>query len=372
MFGGLTVQSEYEGLRTRLSHDLIQVFLRLGLVAFIVVVCAQIFAPFAPVVLWAVVLAVTLYPANRALQSRLGGGAARAATVIVVVGLLVIGVPTVMLGLSFAEHATDIYRAWQGGTLAIEPPNAAVAEWPLVGERIYAVWLEAHENLPAAVEHHSDTVRSLARSALGAATETLGTVGVFIGALIIAGIMMAYGESGDRGMRRVARTLVGGDRGDSLHTLSVATIRSVATGVIGVAFIQALLLGVGFLVADVPAAGVLALITLFIGIVQLPAVILTIPVLIWLWSAGDGSAVFNGLMTAYIVVAGLSDGFLKPMLLGRGLDVPMPVVLIGALGGMITQGLIGLFLGAVVLSVGYQLFMAWVDRENVDTTPDGL
>jgi len=217
---------------------------------------------------------------------------------------------------------------------------------------------------------HGQEVRALVKRGVGGTTDVLSTIGLFLGAIIIAGIMMAYGQPGQAAMSRIADTLVGGSRGSQLQQLSVATMRSVATGVIGVAVIQSLLLGVGFLWADVPAAGVLAVLTLFIGIVQLPALIITLPVLGWLWSSGDGSTAMNGVITVYLIIAGLSDGVLKPMLLGRGVDVPMPVVLIGALGGMVGMGMIGLFLGSVILAVGYQLLWAWVDRETALAEPD--
>jgi len=169
-------------------------------------------------------------------------------------------------------------------------------------------------------------------------------------------------------MKRIAVTLVGDARGEELQILSVATTRSVATGVIGVAVIQSLLLGIGFLWAEVPAAGVLAVLALITGIIQLPALLITLPVLIWLWTsggAGEGSAVMDVVITVYLIIAGLADNVLKPILLGRGVDVPMPVVLIGALGGMVGMGLIGLFIGSVVLAIGYQLLWAWVDRETL-------
>ena len=151
---------------------------------------------------------------------------------------------------------------------------------------------------------------------------------------------------------------MGGSRGSQLQQLSVATMRSVATGVIGVAVIQSLLLGVGFL--QMSPQGVLAVLTLFIGIVQLPALIITLPVLGWLWGSGDGSTAMNGVITVYLIIAGLSDGVLKPMLLGRGGCTHAR----GAdrcLGGMVGMGMIGLFLGSVILAVGYQLLWAgWI------------
>ena len=193
----------------------------------------------------------------------------------------------------------------------------------------------------------------------------------FAGALVIAVVIMVYGEQSSHGARRIAVTLVGGERGDNLQRLAVATIRSVAAGVIGVAFVQAMLLGFGFLWAELPGAGVWALVALVLGIIQLPAILIVLPVLGWLWGFHGGDVVSTTMMTVYFVVAGLSDNIMKPLLLGRGVEVPMPVVLLGALGGMIWMGLIGLFLGSVILSVGYQLFWAWVAQESGLSDPFG-
>ena len=150
------------------------------------------------------------------------------------------------------------------------------------------------------------------------------------------------------------------------QSLSVSTIRSVATGVLGVALIQAILLGVGFVLAGVPGPGVLALLTLIIGILQLPALIISLPVIAYIWLAGDASVTINILLSVYLLAAGAADNFLKPLLLARGVAVPMPVILLGALGGMVWTGIIGLFVGAVVLAVGYKIFMEWVDRPGED------
>lgn len=364
------MEDQYQKLKTQLSHDFMQVVLRLALMLLVIWICARIFSPFASIMLWALILAVTLYPLHLKLRDALNCSDGRAATLIALVGLLLLGVPTVLLGMSLVDHVTDLLSRWQAGTLSVTPPAETVREWPIVGEQVYQLWLAASENLEAVLADHGQEVRALLKRGVGGTTDVLGTIGLFLGAIVIAGIMMAYGQPGQAAMSRIADTLVGGSRGSQLQQLSVATMRSVATGVIGVAVIQSLLLGVGFLWADVPAAGVLAVLTLFIGIVQLPALIITLPVLGWLWSSGDGSTAMNGLITVYLIIAGLSDGVLKPMLLGRGVDVPMPVVLIGALGGMVGMGMIGLFLGSVILAVGYQLLWAWVDRETALAEPD--
>ena len=106
----------------------------------------------------------------------------------------------------------------------------------------------------------------------------------------------------------------------------------------------------------------LALLILFLGVLQLPSSLVVLPVLTWIWLASGIPPFIAVLGSIYLVAASLADGFLKPYLLGRGVDTPMPIVLIGALGGMAAEGLIGLFVGAVTLSVGYKLLMSWVDH----------
>jgi predicted PurR-regulated permease PerM len=176
--------------------------------------------------------------------------------------------------------------------------------------------------------------------------------------------MMAYGESGRRTVENIYERFAGPVKGPRLHKISAATVRSVATGVIGVAFIQSLLLGLGFIFAGVPGAGVLAIVVLLLGIVQLPAMLVSLPVIIYLWVGGDASTTSNIIFSVYLLIAGMADNVLKPLLLGRGVDVPMPIVLFGALGGMVSAGIIGLFIGAILLSVGYQLFVEWVAESS--------
>ena len=353
-------------LRKLLSKDLIDVLVRVGLIAFLVVLCVRVFAPFAGLITWALILAVALYPLHQRLATRLGGRQGRAATLMVVAGLVLIGLPTVILGISFAGHIHGAYSAFQSGQVSVEPPAASVAEWPLVGEKLYAAWSLAASDLPAFLAKLQPQLGNFTERALAAAASTAGAVFLFLGSLIIAGVMMAYGESGSRAMLRIFNRLSGPSAGPRLYRLSTATVRSVATGVIGVAFIQAVLLGVGFLMAGVPAAGVLAVIVLLLGILQLPAALISLPAIIYLWWSGDASTVHNIVFTVYLFVAGLADNVLKPLLLGRGVDAPMPIILLGALGGMVSGGIIGLFVGAVLLAVGYQVFMAWVAEADED------
>ncbi len=363
------MQPNNPALRKILSQDLTEVLIRVALIAVLVVFCVKIFAPFMGLMLWALILAVILYPLHQKLAKRIGDRQGRAATILVLAGLLVIGGPTVMLGSSFADQIQGMYSTFEADTVSVKPPPASIAEWPLVGKKIFGVWTQAAENLPALLQKMKPQLENFAKGALSAVVNTAGGVLQFLGSLIIAGIMMAYGRSGSDAMCKIITRLTSPKKGPELHTLSTLTIRSVAMGVIGIAFIQALLVGIGLVWADIPAAGVLAIVLLLIGIAQVPALVITLPAIGYIWWSSDATTM-NVIHTVYLLVAGMADGFIKPLLLGRGIDVPMPIVLLGALGGMVTSGIIGLFLGAVLLSLGYQIFMEWVeDEESADDGP---
>ena len=192
---------------------------------------------------------------------------------------------------------------------------------------------------------------------------------LFLGSFIIASIVMAYGESAARSSRAIFRRVAGAARGEALAQLSTATIRAVALGVIGVAFIQAILIGLALLLADVPAPGVWSIIALVLGIAQVPALIVTLPAIMYLWSSGDHGHAAATAHTILLLLTGMADNALKPLMLGRGVDAPMPVILFGALGGMASGGIVGLFVGATVLALGYQIFMGWVTT-HPDADPE--
>lgn len=340
----------------------------LGLAAALFILCFQVFSPFIGILMWAIILAVTLYPAHQALARRMGERQGRSSTMIVLLGLLIIGAPLVILGTSLANHLSDGYHAFQNDTIQIRQPDPSVKEWPVVGERVFNAWSEASTDLPVYIKENKAGLQNLVKQVIAVSASTMSGIFMFLGAIIIAGIMMAYGQSGSAAMESIVSRFSSQEKGPKLLNLSTKTVRSVAAGVLGVAFIQALIMGGGFVFAGVPAAGILAVVVLMVGILQLPALLISIPVVAWLWGAGDGSSAHNLIWTVYLIVGGAADNFLKPLLLGRGVDAPMPVILLGAIGGMISAGIIGLFVGAVLLAVGYQLFMEWVDGSEVEET----
>ncbi|QKE63629.1 AI-2E family transporter [Aquipseudomonas campi] len=348
-----------------LTRTLLDTLIRAGLIAALVVACYQVFSPFLSLMVWALILAVTLYPLHGMLKRRLGGGEGRSATLLVLIAIAILLVPAYLLGASLTESVQSAIAVVKEGNLHIPAPPDTVAQWPLIGKPLHAVWAQAAADMSSVLQQIAPHVKDTALGLLGKlAGAGLGLL-AFIGSLVIAGIIMAYGESGHRSAQRISSRIVDPSRSDMLVDLCTATIRAVAQGVIGIAFIQMMLIAVAFVLMGVPGAGLLALAVLLLGIMQLPATLITLPVIAFVFFS-EGVSLLTIIFAIYTFVAGLADNVLKPMLLGRGVDVPMPVVLIGALGGMVSGGIIGLFIGPVLLAVGYKLFWQWVETPAIE------
>jgi predicted PurR-regulated permease PerM len=345
----------------RRNASLLDVLIRAALILAMAVLCYQVFAPFLTLMVWALILAVTLYPLHQLLAAKMGGRQAGAATVLVLAGIALIVTPTAVLMSSLGDSVQELINDVQANTLEIPPPRDSVAQWPVVGEKVHALWSKAHSDLPALIKSMQPKIGDIAKSALA----FVAGIGVgllkFLGSFIVAGIMITFGQSGSRASRSIFARIVGPERGEEFTKLSTATIRAVAQGVIGVAFIQAIIVGICLLVAGIPWAGVLAMIVLVLGIAQVPALLVTLPAIAYIWSVGTYGTGAAAFYTVLLVVAGMTDNVLKPLMLGRGVDAPMPIILIGALGGMAVSGIVGMFVGATLLALGYQIFMGWVD-----------
>lgn len=348
--------------------SLLDVLIRAGLVAVLVLSCFQIFHPFLNLMLWSVILAITIYPLQRMLKGRMGNKDGRAATLIVLVAILILVVPIGLLGISITDSVQGAVATVKSGNFQIPPPAESVAGWPVVGKSVYDFWERAATDLTGVVQQLAPQLKDITLGLLGKLAGFGMGLMMFFGALIVAGIWMAYGESSERSAVRIASRIFAPGKGAKVAELCTATIRAVAQGVVGIAFIQMLLVGIGFAVKGVPGAGLLALGVLVCGIVQLPATLITLPV-IGLVFLTEGATVATIAFAIYVFVAGAVDNVLKPLLLGRGVAVPMPVILIGALGGMVADGILGLFIGPVMLAIGYELFWQWVDDQPKETEP---
>ena len=319
---------------------------------------------------WALILAVSLYPAHQMFARRLGGRDGLAATLLVLIGVVLIVAPTTVLAMALGDSIQGFAERVSDHSLQVPEPPASVAAWPVIGAKAHALWSQAHTDLPSLVMSLQPYLGDISKKALGAVAAIGGSVLLFLFSFAIAGVMMAFGQSGAAGIRSVFDRIVGIERGERFAQLCTSTIRAVAQGVLGVALIQAIVVGLLLLFAGIPFAAALAAIVLVLGIAQLPALLVTLPVIAYIWwspSYGTGAAIMH---TVLLALAGTLDNILKPLLLGRGVDAPMTVILIGALGGMATSGILGMFLGATLLALGYKIFMSWVDANpDLDLPP---
>jgi predicted PurR-regulated permease PerM len=354
----------------RVASRVLDVLIRAGLILAMVILCYRFFAPFLPMTVWALILAVTLYPLHQLIADRLGGRQGLASALLVILGFALLVAPTAVLMNSLGDSVKQLISDVQADTLEIPAPPDSVANWPVIGKKMHTIWSQAYSDLPSLVRSMQPKLGELAKAALG----FVGGIGVallqFLFAFIIAGIIMARGRSGGRGSRAIFRRIAGNEKGAQFAQLSVATIRAVAVGVIGIACIQAIVVGLCLLVAGVPWAAVLAFVVLVLGIAQVPALIVTLPAIGYIWWSGNYGNAAVIAYTVLLLVAGMIDNVLKPLMLGRGVDAPMPVILLGALGGMAVAGILGMFIGATLFALGYQIFMDWV-ADNPDEEAPG-
>ncbi len=336
----------------------LDVAIRLAFVGFIVLWCSRIIKPFFMPLLWGLVISVALYPVFLKVKGWLGGRNNLAGVVFIVVSLALVITPTALLTDSLIDGATRLKDAMEEGTLTVPPPSDGVREWPAVGEKVHASWLQASRDFGGSAAKYSDQLKAVANWMAGSIAALGGAVVQTIFSLIIAGVLMMHAMGGGRVAYAFADRL-GGERGRDLVTISIATIRSVVKGVLLVAMIQSLMAAAGLVFAGVQGAGFWAVLVLVVAIMQLPPILVLGPIAVYVFSANDSTTVAVIFLIWSLIVSG-ADGFLKPIFLGRGVAVPMLVILVGAIGGMIGAGIIGLFLGAVVLSLGYKLVEAWL------------
>ena len=334
----------------------IEIAIKLGLLTLVLFISYLIAKPFIGIVVWGIIIAVALSPLINSLEKRFGNRkkVIIGLTVFVVAALLI---PTYMFSDTVIKESQVLVNVMKEGNVTVPPPTEKVKEWPLIGEKVYTFWDAASHNLKATLEPFREDIKKMAGSIFSALGSGLGTVLMFIASFIIAAVFLIGRDGAVQFYQNLLRRIVG-DRGEEWAVLTTLTVRSVVTGVLGVAVIQAVFALIGLVLMGVPFAVVIALGIMFLTIIQLPALLIIGPVIAYVFSQGSGTAEI--VFTVYMLIVGASDGVLKPLLLGRGVDMPMLVIIIGAIGGMILMGMIGLFIGAVIFALAYKLFGLWI------------
>jgi predicted PurR-regulated permease PerM len=340
------------------SRKAVDIYIRLLLLSLLIFWCLSLILPFLSIVVWAIILALALSPVYNSLLPKLKNKKGLTASLLVITGVILIIVPSWLFLDSIIEAVQEMKDRFQADTLTLPPPPESVADLPVIGKKLSSSWQSASEDLQNFIIKNKQALADLGRSVINGLMGIGGSVVQFILATIIAGVLLVISGTKDVTQRIFVRLL--GPKGGQFADLAQRTVNNVVKGVLGVAFIQAFILGIGFLLAGVPFAGLWALIVFILAILQIPALLVVIPVVIYLFSSL--ATVPAILWSVYLFLGGASDNLLKPILLGKGAPVPMLVIFLGVVGGFITMGFIGLFIGAIVLSLGYMLFVAWLEE----------
>ncbi len=345
---------------TTLSTSTVDLAIRLGFLCLVGYWSLRVIAPFLTILLWSAILTVALYPVFHWLARWLRRPGIAAALVTLLCLMIIVG-PVAWLGFGLIGAISSLIKGLDAGQLAIPLPPDTVKAWPLVGERLYSFWSLAATNLKAALIELAPQLTPVGSKLLDVAQSAfLGLLELLV-SIVVAGCLFTRGpQFVDAFGAFLSRVL--SHRGKETVQLVGATIRNVSRGVVGVALLQSILAGAGFLAADIPSASVFAFLTLLLSIAQIGPAILLIPIVLWSWTAME--AKYALFFTAYMIPVGLIDNVLRPLLMGRGLATPMPIIMIGVIGGTIAYGIVGLFFGPMVLSVAWAVMLAWVWGEQ--------
>ena len=336
--------------------------LRITFIAVLFVMSFLFLKPFVTPIIWGIIIAVAIYPLHKKFSKKLGNRKKLSAIIFVCIGLSMIIIPAFMFTSSTLESSETISKQIHEGTIALPTPNIEIKDLPLIGKKIYSIWTTAYNSLSDLLVKITPLLKNTASFVISTAGSIIGTVFLFIISLIISAALLVNAEAAEKTSKAIFITLAGKTDGEHFSRLASATIRSVVQGILGTAVIQVIALSIGLFLIDFPAAGIVAVILLFCAIAQLPLLLISLPIIFYVFNyAGTTAAV---IFTIWTIIWSMADNFLKPMLMGRGVDVPMLVILLGAIGGMMFAGIIGLFIGAVFLAFSYKVFQALIHLEK--------
>lgn len=345
------------------SKQLFEIILQLGLIFLILGFCVKLLLPFMMPILWAIILAIVLYPTFNFLQKKLKGRKSLASFIIIAALLALIILPTVFFVNKVTSSLVELKAGVEDGSLKVATPGQNIKDWPIIGDKAYDFLYSLSTDLKAGVLEYKEQIVELSKKLLGSVLSSTVALLQIILSLIIAGILMVSRSAQDLAINFIKR--IAGDSGEEFLNISVSTVYQVVKGILGVAVIQTLIQAVGLFGANIPFAGVLTLLCLMLSIIQIGPIIINLGVIAYLFSLDNTTAA--ALWTVFFVLSGLSDNVLKPLLLGKGALVPMLVIFLGVIGGFMMSGFVGLFVGPIIFSIGYKLFAAWMDDKPEST-----
>jgi predicted PurR-regulated permease PerM len=335
----------------------VELGIRLAALALLVYGSLILIWPFLTIAIWSVVLTVALYPIYEKIAHWVGGRRRLAAAILTILNFLIIIGPATWLALDLIESIKRLSEKLSSSSFSIPPPPISIQSWPIIGSQLYDFLELASTNVEAAAAPVLPLLKPLGTQALAVAGSAGIGILMFFAAIIVAGFLFAPAPSLVATLTSFSRRLTL-QRGEEFVQLAGATIRSVSRGVIGISALQALLAGLALGVAKIPGASVITSAVLVLGIIQIGPAIVLVPIIIWAWFLMPTTDAL--LFTLYMVPVNLMDNVLRPLVIGKGLKTPMLVILVGVIGGTLAYGIIGVFLGPIVLAVIWELLVAWM------------
>ena len=347
--------------RDRLTATWVELAIRLGILALLLYFSFTLVRPFITIAIWSVVLTVALYPVYDWMVGQLSGRRRLAAVLLTILNLLIVIGPATWLTLGLIDSLRNLSEHLDPSVLTLAPPPNTVKTWPIIGDSIYQFWDLASTNFQAALAKIAPQLKPLGSTLLRIAEGAgIGAIKFFV-AIVVAGFLFPPAPSLVNAITLLSHRLASG-RGEKFVQLAGATIRAVSRGVIGISALQAFLAGLGLMAAGIPGASLITSAVLILGIIQIGPSIVLIPLIIWSWTAMEATTAL--LFTIYMIPVNLLDNILRPFIMARGLDTPMLIILIGVIGGTVSYGITGLFLGPIVLAVIWELLMAWISEHE--------
>ncbi len=335
---------------------IVNIGLPLTLLVLLTIWCFEILGPFVTPAVWSIVLASTLASLHIRLTKIVGGRSGWAAFILVTILLALIVIPAVWLMMTTFDEVKSLMTQYEQDEISLAP-LPTLKTWPVIGPPLDAIWQEATTDFSVFASHYKEQIKQLfAFLLLKVASGSKGLLLLII-STILSGFLLAYGKQASEFAHRLFNKLAG-QRGEFIAITAFTTIKNVANGVLGVAALQGLLAGIGMAVAGIPGAGVLGLCCMCLSVVQIGMLPVSLGVIIYAFSSmALWPAIF---FTIWMVIVGVMDNIIKPLVMGKGSSIPILILFLGSVGGFILSGFIGLFTGAVILSVGYTLFDSWL------------
>lgn len=338
---------------------------RITLIIAIIAWSFQMLYPLLGVLAWGFILAVVLYPFYTRLNTWIRKPALTATIITLLALLLVIGTMLFITN-DITRTVSNFTTQIHSNEKVVPAPPKSVQQWPLIGEPLNQIWTSTSTNFRGTLNKYSDEISTASKYMLTKLLHTGKDLLLFIVSILFSGFLMVHAHNFMNISRRFAKR-VAHERGTDILNIIKSTIQNVSRGVIGIALLQTFLFGLLTFLANVPAWGLLCLLGLILSIVQVGLIILIIPLIAWLFLTK--SFVFASIITLFLVLDSLLDSFLKPIVLARGLQTPPLIIFIGVIGGVITYGFIGIFIGPIVLAIAYDLMHRWINVEAYGEKP---